>query len=718
MIKSNNQQINKITSRMDENSLEIGEEKVTTIRGIHKLLLDENGVQSIYRDKKTKKRILNKWKETEKEIQIKRTLKWVDLEDIRDLIEQNKEEIRQTIALAIPKLNKNKKAYLNKFITKLISSLSLKSETEFDKYINYYLELVGINPWEEISDELWSMIDETEIYSRKEILEELFLNNILLPETKNQKDFDNKMYGLMKRLTGKAERYLKSYPVVIPPINTDEYLNYMMEMNNFMVEWKKEIDWGIIDSIWYNFDLSEMEDYVENNDWIFTNTLNNDCKFIIWFRNSYDSKVSRNTIIEHFNKTLSFQKINDSTFLHSNTPDLNFYIKISEEYFKPWITDEENISGFTINIVAEPRSNIQTEEYFIKVSKQLPGVSEEIVNDLYEAFWRYEKDWVMWDYWYPKLQENFVFSQFMNVTWDRKLNYNEDKWNWNTSFWGNEVKGDKELKIKKIWLSDLILNEKIKKELSWLIKKYKNRDFYLKRWWTFPNWILLFWLPWGWKTTIAKIIANESGAWFFNVKPNIQWEFVWQSENNLKAEFDKAKKHVDTTWENAIIFIDESENLFPARWSKDHKEWMMALLLTEMDWIDEKYKWRITYVFATNRKDILDPALLSRIDKNFEIPMPNVDELEKIIDLHIGEKMKESKDEMYEHSDLDIPKIAKTIKGRSGRFVMKLIKNAHDVWLDELFENSNFTITTETILWAIEFTEVEEKKDIVMWFKA
>lgn len=72
------------------------------------------------------------------------------------------------------------------------------------------------------------------------------------------------------------------------------------------------------------------------------------------------------------------------------------------------------------------------------------------------------------------------------------------------------------------------------------------------------------------------------------------------------------------------------------------------------------------------------------------------------------------KDWIYSKSDIDIPLIAKNIEWKSGRFVKKLINNAHNIGLEKLLDDKSFIMTTDIILDSIEFTEAQDKKESVI----
>lgn len=640
---------------------------------------------------------------------------WLENDDIKNLIEQNKNAIILKLLSDAWKLNKWKKVALKKFIGNYISKLTILEEQELLSKILYYLDFYELhNFWwsDKLDDEI---IENHNLFSKWEILFELLYYNSILPEYTNQKQFNEDMDNFLSRLENSIS-WIKenTTPINFVPINPSTVWNYMDDMSTYSIFWSKKINKWIIKNISYKFHLWQKIDINELNEFSFS--------FLV-----EDSIISREEFLRYLKHILKLQNIWNNEYIYWSDNNFGFSIYVKENFYKDspnkkleeiqnfkW--DFESI-WFEFSIYANSKKDLEPEDELANACYSLPRVSESILNDLFSTYKNDKSDI------YPEKKEYFDLVNYLNFNENHTDNVVDSDdflplWKWfDFNFWNKTIQKNN-LSIEKVSLDDLIINDKLKAELERLIKFYKNRDFFINNWGSIPTWILLYWLPWGWKTTIAKILAWESNSWFYIVEPNIQWEYVWQSENNLKARFDEAKKHVDKTWQNSIIFIDEAENLFPKRWDKDHKEWMLSVLLQEMDWIDSRYKWKITYVFATNRKDILDPALLNRVDKNLEIPMPSVSQLEQIIDLNIKNKMKIIKDKMYEKADIDIQLIAKKIEWKSGRFVKKLIENSHNIWLEKLLSNSNFIMSTEIILESIEFTETEEKNtDKKMWFK-
>ena len=126
------------------------------------------------------------------------------------------------------------------------------------------------------------------------------------------------------------------------------------------------------------------------------------------------------------------------------------------------------------------------------------------------------------------------------------------------------------------------------------------------------------------KTLLAKAIANESGASFISVKgPELLNKFVGESERAVRALFARGRASAP-----CVVFFDELDALVPRRGgdsSSQASERVVNQMLTEMDGLDEKKQ--VFVVAATNRPDIIDPAILrpGRLDKLLYCPLPTAE---------------------------------------------------------------------------------------------
>jgi transitional endoplasmic reticulum ATPase len=145
--------------------------------------------------------------------------------------------------------------------------------------------------------------------------------------------------------------------------------------------------------------------------------------------------------------------------------------------------------------------------------------------------------------------------------------------------------------------------------------------------------ILLYGPPGTGKTLLAKAVANESNANFISVKgPELISKWVGESEKHVREIFKKANQVSP-----AIIFFDEFDSISKSRGSgfgSDSSEKVVNQLLTELDGIEELEN--VIVIAATNRKDLIDPALLrpGRIESHVELTNPDDKTILEIFKVH------------------------------------------------------------------------------------
>ena len=152
-----------------------------------------------------------------------------------------------------------------------------------------------------------------------------------------------------------------------------------------------------------------------------------------------------------------------------------------------------------------------------------------------------------------------------------------------------------------------------------------------------PKGILLYGPPGTGKTMLAKAVATESEANFISVKgPEFLSKWVGESEKAVRETFRKAKQSAP-----CIIFFDEIDSITPMRGtgSDSHvSERMVSQMLSEIDGLEELHN--ITVIAATNRPDILDPALLrpGRFDRLVYVTLPDDKSRIEIFKIHLTDK--------------------------------------------------------------------------------
>ncbi|HEX6294479.1 MAG TPA: CDC48 family AAA ATPase [Nitrososphaeraceae archaeon] len=183
-----------------------------------------------------------------------------------------------------------------------------------------------------------------------------------------------------------------------------------------------------------------------------------------------------------------------------------------------------------------------------------------------------------------------------------------------------------------------------------------------------PKGILLYGPPGTGKTLLAKAVANESEANFISIKgPELLSKWVGESEKGIREVFRKAKQASP-----CIIFFDEIDAMAPRRGSEfgdSHvTERVISQLLTELDGLEELRG--VTVITASNRPDIIDPALLrpGRFDRLLYIPPPDLESRLEIIKIHTKNKPLSD--------DVDLNRLAKISEGYTGADIASITSTA------------------------------------------
>lgn len=213
---------------------------------------------------------------------------------------------------------------------------------------------------------------------------------------------------------------------------------------------------------------------------------------------------------------------------------------------------------------------------------------------------------------------------------------------------------------------DIVINQKIKEELLATIKLLQSpkeaRNYGIEP----PKGMLFYGPPGTGKTTIARAMANTAGLNFFSLKlDDVVSKWVGESEKNLSALFAAATKHAP-----AVIFFDEIDALGRSRGDKS-QAWAENLLNHLLQLIDGVVKTEGIYIIgATNRVDLVDPALkrAGRLNKTIEIPNPDYNARVQLFSLYLN-KLK-----LHEAVDLDT--LASITDGCSGADIKEICNQA------------------------------------------
>jgi len=179
------------------------------------------------------------------------------------------------------------------------------------------------------------------------------------------------------------------------------------------------------------------------------------------------------------------------------------------------------------------------------------------------------------------------------------------------------------------------LKEELREAIEWPLKHKEAFEYaHVKP----PKGVLLYGPPGTGKTLIAKAVATTTESNFISIKgPELLSKWVGESEKGVREIFRKARMAAP-----CIIFFDEIDALVPKRGSGGSDshvtENVVSQILTEIDGLEELHN--VLIIGATNRLDIVDPALLrpGRFDRVIEVPNPDVSGIEMIFKIHTKDK--------------------------------------------------------------------------------
>ena len=217
--------------------------------------------------------------------------------------------------------------------------------------------------------------------------------------------------------------------------------------------------------------------------------------------------------------------------------------------------------------------------------------------------------------------------------------------------------------------ADVAGYEGVKQDVTEVIDFLKHPERFAEIGARIPKGILLVGPPGTGKTLIARAVAGEAGVPFLSVTGSDFMEmFVGVGASRVRDLFNSARK-----MGRAIIFIDEIDSIGRKRGAglgggHDEREQTLNQMLAEMDGFEVTTG--IVMMAATNRPDILDPALLrpGRFDRQVVVPLPELEDRRQILDVHVRHKRVDA--------DVDLDLVARGTPGMSGADLANLVNEA------------------------------------------
>ena len=221
----------------------------------------------------------------------------------------------------------------------------------------------------------------------------------------------------------------------------------------------------------------------------------------------------------------------------------------------------------------------------------------------------------------------------------------------------------------RVTFDDVAGIDEAKEELEEIVEFLRNPQKFSRLGGKIPKGALLVGPPGTGKTLLARAIAGEAGVPFFTISGSDFVEmFVGVGASRVRDMFEQAKKNAP-----CIVFIDEIDAVGRARGAgygggNDEREQTLNQLLVEMDGFEANEG--VIIVAATNRRDVLDPALLrpGRFDRQVTVPNPDIKGREKILAVHARKTPL--------GPDVDLRIIARGTPGFSGADLMNLVNEA------------------------------------------
>ena len=269
----------------------------------------------------------------------------------------------------------------------------------------------------------------------------------------------------------------------------------------------------------------------------------------------------------------------------------------------------------------------------------------------------------------------------------------------------------------KVTFQDVAGIDEAKEELEEIVHFLKDPKKFTKLGGRIPKGVLLMGSPGTGKTLLSRAIAGEAGVPFFSISGSDFVEmFVGVGASRVRDLFEQGKKHAP-----CIIFIDEIDAVGRHRGAglgggHDEREQTLNQLLVEMDGFESNEG--VILIAATNRPDVLDPALLrpGRFDRRIMVPRPDVRGREGILKVHTKKTPLST--------DVDLNAVARGTPGFSGADLENLVNEAALIAArkgKERLENGDFDFAKDKVMMGAERRSMiisEKDKTITAWHEA